>query len=115
MGRPKKKATPLRGSEVSEENYGQSLDCFREYLITINKLLLEIWTLKSLFGEDSKKMKNVFFFVVFFLFLRAAPTACRSSQVGSGAAAAGLHHSHSHARSEPRLPTTLQLTATLDP
>ena len=31
------------------------------------------------------------------------------------AAAAGPHHSHSNARSEPHLQTTLQLVATLDP
>ena len=31
------------------------------------------------------------------------------------AAAAGLHHSHSNGRSEPRLRPTLQLTAMPDP
>ena len=33
----------------------------------------------------------------------------------TGAAAAGLHHSHSNARSELSLPPTPQLTATLAP
>ena len=32
-----------------------------------------------------------------------------------GAAAAGLHHSHSNTRSKPHLRPTPQLTATLDP
>jgi len=45
---------------------------------------------------------NSFFF--FFLF-RAAPAACGSSQARGqiGAAAAGLYHSHSNARSELHL------------
>ena len=53
----------------------------------------------------------------FFLFFRAAPAAYRGSQARglTGAAAAGLRHSHSNVGSEPRLPTTSQLEATLDP
>ena len=52
-----------------------------------------------------------------FFFFRAAPAACGGSQARdqTGAAAAGLHHSHSNKGSEPCLPHTLQLTATLDP
>ena len=48
---------------------------------------------------------------------RAAPKACGGFQARDliGAVAAGLHHSHSNARSEPSLPPTPQLTATPDP
>ena len=62
----------------------------------------------------TNECKHFFFF--FFLF-RAAPTAHGSSQAGSqiGAAAAGLHHSHSNAGFEPHLRPTLQLKARLDP
>ena len=50
-------------------------------------------------------------------FLTATPAAHESSQARgrTGAAAAGLHRSHSHAGSEPRLPPTPQLSMTLDP
>ena len=53
----------------------------------------------------------------FFFFLRALPAAYGRSQASGpiGAAAAGLHHSHSNARSEPSLPPTPQLKATPDP
>ena len=46
----------------------------------------------------------------------AAPTAYGGSQARGqiGATAASLHHSHSNARSEPRLWTTTQLTETSD-
>ena len=56
----------------------------------------------------------VFFFALFF---RAAPVAYGSSQARDpiGATAAGLHHSHSHAGSEPSLQPTPQLTAMPDP
>ena len=57
-----------------------------------------------------------FFFFFFFFFFTAAPTAYGTSQGGRiGATAAGLHHNHSLARSEPRLRPLAQLTATLDP
>ena len=60
--------------------------------------------------------RYVLFFFVFSLF-RAIPTAYGGSQARSliGAVAAGLYHSHSQARSEPRLQPTPQLTATPDP
>ena len=47
----------------------------------------------------------IFIFPVFFFFFRATPTAYESSQARGpiGAAAAGLCHSHSHARSELHL------------
>ena len=50
-------------------------------------------------------------------FSRAAPMAYGGSQARDviGAVAAGLRQSHSHARSQPRLRPTPQLTATLDP
>ena len=53
----------------------------------------------------------------FFPLFRAAPTAYGSSQTRGqiGAAAAGLHHSHSNARSEPHLQPTPQLMAMPDP
>ena len=57
----------------------------------------------------------IFYSFFLFFFLRAAPAAYRSSQARglNGAAAAGLHHSHS--RSELRLRPTPQLMATSDP
>ena len=60
----------------------------------------------------------VLFFCLCFLFclLGATPIAYGSSQARGqiGAAAAGLHHSHSNAGSESRLRPTPQLEATLD-
>ena len=52
----------------------------------------------------------------FFLFM-ATPMAYGSSQARGwiGAAAAGLCHSHSNARSEPRLQPMPKLAAMLDP
>ena len=56
--------------------------------------------------------------VLFFYFLlfRAAPVAYGSSQARGriGATAAGPHHSHSNAGSQPPLQTTPRLTAMLD-
>ena len=53
---------------------------------------------------------------VFWLY-RAAPSAYGGGQARDliGATAAGLHHSHSKAGSEPNLQPTPQLTATLNP
>ena len=44
-------------------------------------------------------------FPIFILFFRATPMACGGSRARGlvGAVAAGLHHSHSNARSEPLL------------
>ena len=52
-----------------------------------------------------------------FLFFRAAPTACESSQARGriGAVATDLHGSHSNSGSEPKLQPTPQRTATPDP
>ena len=65
----------------------------------------------------------LFYFILFYLFIwsfclfRAAPTAYGGSQDRGpiGAVAAGLHHSHSNAISEPHLRPTPQLKAMLDP
>ena len=53
----------------------------------------------------------------FFCLFRATPAAYGGSQARGliGAVAAGLHHSHSNAGSQPSLQPTSQLTATLDP
>ena len=64
--------------------------------------------------------KSLFFFFFFFFFFglfKATPAAQGGSQARGriGAVAAGLHHSHSNAESEPHLRPTPQLTATPDP
>ena len=58
-----------------------------------------------------------FFLGSCFFFLRATPAAYGGSQARgrTGATAAGLHHSHSNAGSEPHLQPIPQLTATTDP
>ena len=57
------------------------------------------------------------FFVFFFGLFRATPTAYGGSQARSliRARAAGLRHSHSNARFEPRLQPIPQLTAMPNP
>ena len=66
--------------------------------------------------RDGKRFSSLTLFLFFCLF-RAEPTAYGGSQARSliGAEATGLHHSHSHTRSELHLRPTPQLTATLDP
>ena len=56
------------------------------------------------------------FFILSFCLFRATPVAYGGSQTRGliGATAAGLHHRHSNARSEPRLWATPQLMATPD-
>ena len=56
-------------------------------------------------------------FLFIFLLFRAALKACGGSQARGliGATAAGLHHSHSNARTELHLRPTPQLMATPDP
>ena len=56
-------------------------------------------------------------FFFFFFFLQLHMRNYRSSQARGqiGARAAGLHHSHSNARTELRLWPSLQLAATRDP
>ena len=65
----------------------------------------------------NKYVSFYLFIYCLFAILRAAPTAYGGSQARDPirAIAAGLHHSHSHTRSEPHLRPTPQLTATLDP
>ena len=60
--------------------------------------------------------QEMFFFLLFSLF-RAAARAYGGSQARGqiGAAVAGLHHSHSNARSEPHMKPKPQLTAMLNP
>ena len=69
---------------------------------------------KSPFPGSSTTHFPIFFI---FLFFRAAPSVYGGSQAKGqiGAAAAGLCHSHSNARSQAHLQATPQLTATLDP
>ena len=57
------------------------------------------------------------FLYLFFCLFRATPVAHGSSQARcqTGAAASGLHHSHSNMGSEPCLRATPQLMATPDP
>jgi len=56
-------------------------------------------------------------FIIFFCLFRALPMVYGGSQTRGliGATAAGLHQSHSNARSNPHLWPTPQLTATPDP
>ena len=60
--------------------------------------------------------KNFASFVSFFCLFRATPVAyeCFQARGLIGAAAASLHHSHSHARSKPHLQPMPQLAATAD-
>ena len=82
--------------------------------------LSSITDLHHLMSNVWKTILHVFFlgfcFVNFFSF-GAAPTPCESSQARGRipVAAASLHHSHSNARFEPRLPPTPQPTATPGP
>ena len=58
-----------------------------------------------------------FFFFFFLGLFRVTPAAYGGSPATgqNGAAATGLHHSHSNARSEPSVPPTPQLMVTPDP
>ena len=66
-----------------------------------------------LFNNDNIKLN----FIYLFLLLRAAPVAHGrpQSRDQTGAAAAGLHHSHGNTESESCLQTTLQLKAMPEP
>ena len=65
------------------------------------------------FFSPYRLLQNVYIFCLF----RAAQVTYGGSQARHpiGAAAAGLHHSHSKSGSEPHLRPTPQLMATLDP
>ena len=67
--------------------------------------------------ETFNRNVGILFFLCFFAFSRAAPSAYGGSQARDliRAVAAGLCHSHSNVGSELRLRPTPQLTATLDP
>ena len=56
-------------------------------------------------------------FKIFFFLFTATPAACGSSRARGeiGAAAAGLHHSHSNMGSQLHLRPAVQLVATPDP
>ena len=62
-------------------------------------------------------LRHIFYFLIFFVFSRAAPAAYGGSQARDliRAVATGLHHSHSNAKSEPHLRPIPQLMAMLDP
>ena len=68
---------------------------------------------QMIWGKQEKEEKEFFCYCCFAF----QGHTLRSSQARGliGAAAAGVRHSHSDARSEPCLPPTPQLTATLDP
>ena len=55
-----------------------------------------------------KDKSTIFVLILFLIFFRATPAAYGGSLARGrlGAAAAGLHHSHSNAGSEPCLPPT---------
>ena len=83
------------------------LDPFNRHLIC-SELLHLLKKNSSLTPLYPSATSNRTFFLSFFLFFglfRAAPMACGSSQARGqiGAIAAGLHHSHSRARSEQHL------------
>ena len=63
------------------------------------------------------KLMALYHRIFFVCLFRVAPVAYGSSQARgqNGAAAAGLHHSHSNAGSEQHLRPIPQLTAILDP
>ena len=91
---------------------------FLTYLWTAELCLLKVYPprLQLVIIIPWYTCKNMYFFF-FFVFSRAAPTAYGGSQARGliKAIAAGLHHSHSNARSKPCLQPTPQLMATQDP
>ena len=98
----------------------QSIDQ-EKYLKAI--ALTEDLRLKDIKNSQNSKLRKCFFVFCFcfcfclFVFSRAAPMAYGGSQARGliGAAAAGLHHSHSNRGSESHLRPTPQLVATPDP
>ena len=75
------------------------------------------YLLKQTSAHSSSPFPLVCVCVCVCVLFRVSPMAHVGSQAGGpiGATAAGLHHSHSNARSEPRLQQTPQLTAMLVP
>ena len=80
------------------------------FLITVPPLPIDIAD-KSFF-QVTQPLGLLFYFIYFCLF-RATPAAYGGSQARGpvGAAAAGLHHSHSNSGSNPSLQHTPQLMA----
>ena len=67
-------------------------------------------------GAGALTLWPLTFTMLSFHFFRVTPEADGGSQARGpigAAAAAGLHHSHTNTRSEPRLPSILQLQPTL--
>ena len=95
-------------------------------MLLYRTLLINASSLSHLFRDVSwKELKSLiaylflsfFFFFCLFAFSRAAPAAYGGSQARGviRAVATGLHQSHSNMGSEPRLWSTPQLMAMLDP
>ena len=83
-----------------------------------NRLVVTLGVRDEFDQEETSGLQDTStFFVFLFLLLRATPLTYGGSQTRGliGAAAAGLHHNHSHTRSEPRLWPTPQLRTMLDP
>ena len=81
-------------------------------------MYLNMWqSTETILGINYDELHWILFFFCLFAISWATPAAYGVSQARSliGAAATGLHQSHSNARSEPRLQPTPQLMATLDP
>ena len=79
--------------------------------------LLWLWSGPAAVALIGPLAWELFFFFCLFAFPRAASAAYGGSQARGliGAVAAGLHHNHSNAGSEPHLRPTPQLTAMPDP
>ena len=98
----------------SKEN--KPLPAYGNSWLIFPTLVVEDLTLRKkwhLLPKWVDELHTTFFFGLF----RATAKAYGSSQAGGpiGAAAASLHHSHSHVGSKPHLWPTPQLTAPLDP
>ena len=111
------------------------VDTVISFLLLFNVSIAEIYTIYSFFSSwtfdeflvfchDEKclymPLVFIFYFYLFFFafcFFRAAPAAYGGSQAWGPirTVAAGLHQSHSNARSESRLQSASQLTTTPDP
>ena len=92
--------------------YKSGITCY----MWCHKLPLSLTACCECFSKSIYLCITRFVLFCFFLF-RVAPAAYGGSQTRGpvGAAAAGLHHSHSSSGSKPHLRPTPQLTATPDP
>ena len=111
---------------MGQEQTASTTSCGRMRTTAPRKLVTQrnltvMW--KDCLANDLIDHISVLFFLIcifFFVFLPSVgpiPVAYGGSQARGliRAVAAGLHHSHSNAGSEPRLQTTPQLTAPPDP